>query len=195
MIIKNLYHTSISCSKYNAKINETITVTVKLTDFNGNPVTNKTAKVRCSDGVYFTRETGVTNDNGEATFTLHTVDWGMQNISCNDANVMINVRGGLKKGGINKNNSNIQTLSFYYNQDTVILYIYITNAPTSTTPAQLATITEDILIPDIYFGCPSDGGTDGQIWIDSNGVVYSLFTNANQWIGIQYPRKNTIKKA
>ena len=194
MIISDFYNTNISCSKYNVKINETITVTVELLDFNNEPVKNKEVKVDCSDGVYFTNDTGVTDNTGKVTFTLHTIDWGMQTIHCNNEMIMLNVRGGFKLVSINKNNNNIQSMDCKCTRDTVFFYIYITNAPTSTTPSLLATVVGENNLPYNSIGCPSDGKGDGQVWINSDGGIRCLFNSTSQWIGFQYPKRDSIRK-
>ena len=60
MIISDLYQTKIKCSKYRLSLNETITVTVKLEDFNRNPVTGKSVTL----SVDFGKIMGVLKGNG-----------------------------------------------------------------------------------------------------------------------------------
>ena len=90
MQITDLYQTKITCSTYNANIDSTNTViTVKLIDFNGNAVTNKSVTLTCDKG-YFNKKnstsisgtttksiTLTTNSSGEITGTWTASEWGL----------------------------------------------------------------------------------------------------------------------
>ncbi len=78
MFIDNLYTTKITANKYNLGLDETVTITVTLTDFNGNPVANEPVTLyydkkdnnRSSPPPYLTVRANLTTDsNGVATYT------------------------------------------------------------------------------------------------------------------------------
>ena len=106
MQITDLYQTKITCSTYNANIDSTDTViTVKLIDFNGNAVTNKSVTLTCDKG-YFNKKnstsisgtttksiTLTTNSSGEITGTWTASEWGLCTFSTNNSNAQINVEG------------------------------------------------------------------------------------------------------
>lgn len=107
MIITDLYKTELSSSKYNLSWlksseptddspvlkTETVTITVKLTDFNNNPVKNKSVSVSCDKG-FFTGDvrskTLTTNNSGIATVDYWTWVFEVDVIRCNDQSIMIN---------------------------------------------------------------------------------------------------------
>ena len=107
MIISDLYQTKISCSKYRVSISETITVTVKLEDFNKTAVTGKPVTLSVDYGkiVSVTKGTSgsVSPDNKSATASTSTTgeiavsykaeDWGLCTFSVNNSTASIYVTG------------------------------------------------------------------------------------------------------
>ena len=116
MQITDLYQTKITCSTYNANIDSTNTViTVKLIDFNGNAVTNKSVTLTCDKG-YFNKKnstsisgtttksiTLTTNSSGEITGTWTASEWGLCTFSTNNTNNQVKVSGW--KQIVNQNNT------------------------------------------------------------------------------------------
>ena len=106
MQITDLYQTKITCSTYNANIDSTNTViTVKLIDFNGNAVTNKSVTLTCDKG-YFNKKnstsisgtttksiTLTTNSSGEITGTWTASEWGLCTFSTNTSHTQVIVKG------------------------------------------------------------------------------------------------------
>ena len=106
MQITDLYQTKITCSTYNANIDSTDTViTVKLIDFNGNAVTNKSVTLTCDKG-YFNKKdstpisgtttksiTLTTDSSGEITGTWTASEWGLATFSTNNSNIQIMSHG------------------------------------------------------------------------------------------------------
>ena len=104
MQITDLYQTKITCSTYNANIDSTDTViTVKLIDFNGAAVTNKSVTLTCDKG-YFNKNgstpisgtstksiTATTDSSGEITATWTASEWGLCTFSTNTTNTQIKV--------------------------------------------------------------------------------------------------------
>jgi len=106
MQISDLYQTKITCSTYNANIDSTDTViTVKLIDFNGAAVTNKSVTLTCDKG-YFNKNgstsisgtttksiTATTNSSGEITATWTASEWGLCTFSANSTKSSVKIRG------------------------------------------------------------------------------------------------------
>ena len=106
MQINDLYQTKITCSTYNATIDSANTiVTVRLVDFNGNSVTNKSVTLTCDKG-YFNKNgstsisgtttksiTATTNGSGEITATWTASEWGLCTFSANTSNIQVKVTG------------------------------------------------------------------------------------------------------
>lgn len=122
MQITDLYQTKITCSTYNANIDSTDTViTVKLIDFNGNAVTNKSVTLTCDKG-YFNKKgstsisgtttksiTLTTNSSGEITGTWTASEWGLCTFSTNTVKAQVNIKGYKLVETIISNNLTIKT--------------------------------------------------------------------------------------
>jgi len=113
MIISDLYQTNITCSTYNTTIDSgngstTITVTVKLEDFNKNAVSGKSVTLTVDKG-YFKSVTGTSTTNYSNTTTksvsattksdgtITTVyvpsEWGLATFSANNTKIQIKSSG------------------------------------------------------------------------------------------------------
>lgn len=113
MIISDLYQTNITCSTYNTTIDSgnestTITVTVKLEDFNKNAVTGKSVNLTVDKG-YFKSVTGTnttnysntttksvsatTKSDGIITAVYVPSDWGLCTFSANNSKIQVSVSG------------------------------------------------------------------------------------------------------
>lgn len=109
MVTLNLYQTKITASDYNPSIDDSITVTVTLLDFNGNAVTGTNATITVNQG-YFTKYTrnstdtaisgtstksynGTTGNNGSFTMTYKCSEWGLATFSANNIKTQINTKG------------------------------------------------------------------------------------------------------
>ena len=109
MQISKLYETKITCSDYNPNIDDTITVTVALIDFNGNNVTGTNATITVNQG-YFTKYTrnssdtaisgtstqsytGTTGSDGTFTMTYKCSEWGLATFSAKNHNAQIHIIG------------------------------------------------------------------------------------------------------
>lgn len=139
MQISDLYQTKISCSTYNANIDSTDTVvTVKLIDFNGAAVTNKSVTLTCDKG-YFNKNgstsisgtttksiTATTNSSGEITATWTASEWGLCTFSTNNSNIQIKV-GGWKTA------RNTTDVVVRYNEKYVNVILHTTSAVSCTT--------------------------------------------------------------
>lgn len=107
MIISDLYQTKITCSKYRAKLSDTITVTVKLEDFNKSVVTGKSVTITVDYGkiVSVTKggsgsvtsngksATATTTTTGEIAVSYQAQDWGLCTFSVNNVTSSIYVTG------------------------------------------------------------------------------------------------------
>ena len=135
MQISDLYQTKITCSTYNATIDSTNTViTVKLIDFNGAAVTNKSVTLTCDKG-YFNKNgstaisgtttksiTATTNSSGEITATWTASEWGLCTFSTNNINTQVNV-----KGWRTYNHDHTAVYTVRYNEDWVQLLVNISS--------------------------------------------------------------------
>ena len=102
MIIKKLYETNISINQYEAPLNTSLDVTVKLVDFNGENVTGTSVKLTVDKG-YISRVVGETvsdytntttknvtmntDANGEIKVTYHANTSGLVTFSANNTKV------------------------------------------------------------------------------------------------------------
>ena len=131
--ISNLYQTTITASNYNIDINDTnIPVTIKLTDFNGNPVKQKyISSITISNGVFSDDSTltnGTTNNNGEVSLTFTPTDWGIVTISANNQKIQFHVDGWQKfTPAISTAHSYSQytSVTFYKKKNLCVVYAYI----------------------------------------------------------------------
>ena len=122
MIISDLYQTNITCSTYNTTIDSgngstTITVTVKLEDFNKSPVTTKNVTLTVDKG-YFKSVTGTSTTNysntttksvsattksdGTITAVYVPSEWGLATFSANNTKIQIKSSGWKKIYDSNK---------------------------------------------------------------------------------------------
>ena len=108
MIISDLYKTEIYCNKYDVNIDDTdVSVVVRLTDFNGYPVTGKEVKLEVNKGKMTAvtlgssgsitsngkRITAKTNNNGEIAVSYTANEFGMCTFTANGNNVQLYVSG------------------------------------------------------------------------------------------------------
>ena len=103
MIISDLYQTKISCSKYRMNVSETITVTVKLEDFNKAPVTGKSVTLSVDYGKILSVSKGtggniatggksvtaITSSDGEITVSYQAQDTGLCTFIANNTTTQI----------------------------------------------------------------------------------------------------------
>lgn len=96
MIIKKMYNTLIETPLANINLglntDTTFTVTIKLIDFNGDPVIDTIATVEVFDGVFSNNDTtytSITDTNGE--FNVDVTASEEVFLTCNDASLVINV--------------------------------------------------------------------------------------------------------
>ena len=88
--ITDLYNYSISCSNYNPTIDTDISVTVKVTNQAGNPVTGHTVNILKNNSSW---RSGTTGSNGEFTTTYTCSEWGLTTFSANTTSAQIRVKG------------------------------------------------------------------------------------------------------
>lgn len=88
--ISDLYNYSISCSDYNPTIDSEISVTVKVTNQAGNPVSGQSVSIAKNNVSW---KNGVTGSNGEFTTTYTCSEWGLVTFSANNENIQIKVTG------------------------------------------------------------------------------------------------------
>ena len=164
MIISDLYQTNITCSNYNAKIDSgdgstTITVTVKLEDFNKAPVSGKNVALTVDKG-YFKSVTGTSTTNYSNTTTKSVSattksdgtisavyvpsEWGLATFSANNVNSQIIVKGWKKI--YDSNNTTAWINDEYFR---VGVADYSLNLAKNTGYTNKITVTG--LSPDIYY--------------------------------------------
>ena len=95
--------TSIECSDYNPDIDDSITVTITVTDVYGDAVSGESVLVTASDGNFTqlngsnitnaSSVTGTTNSSGQFTLTYACSEWGLITFSANNTNTQVNVTG------------------------------------------------------------------------------------------------------
>lgn len=88
--ISDLYNYSISCSDYNPTIDSEISVTVKVTNQAGNPVSGQSVSIAKNNVSW---KNGVTGSNGEFTTTYTCSEWGLVTFSANNKNIQVRVTG------------------------------------------------------------------------------------------------------
>ena len=156
MQISKLYETKITCSNYNPNIDDTITVTVALIDFNGNNVTGTNATITVNQG-YFTKYTrnssdtaisgtttktytGTTGTDGTFTMTYNCSEWGLATFSANNTKIQSEVTGWKQ---ISTNTTNDITSVQYCNGEYGYIQVSGTpNADTSQNDKTLMTLTQ-----------------------------------------------------
>lgn len=110
-IISDLYQTKIELSNYQPSIDDTITATVTLLDFNNQPVTGEGVNLACNGNVV---KSANTDTNGQITASISCSEWGVMIFTANEATVTCHVTGWRSKqvlGG----NGGVATL--YVNED------------------------------------------------------------------------------
>ena len=88
--ISDLYNYSISCSDYNPTIDSEISVTVKVTNQAGNPVSGQSVSIAKNNVSW---KNGVTGSNGEFTTTYTCSEWGLVTFSANNSFKQITIQG------------------------------------------------------------------------------------------------------
>ena len=151
MQITDLYQTKITCSTYNANIDSTDTViTVKLIDFNGNAVTNKSVTLTCDKG-YFNKKgstsisgtttksiTLTTNSSGEITGTWTASEWGLCTFSTSNSSQPAHIQVNVTGWRIHTNNSDY---TFLYNHELCELRVHIASTSIPTSPTDFGGFT------------------------------------------------------
>ena len=192
MQITDLYQTKITCSTYNADIDSTNTViTVKLVDFNGAAVTNKSVTLTCDKG-YFNKNgsttisgtttksiTATTNSSGEITATWTASEWGLCTFSANNNTVQVNVTGW------KTDNSGTQDLgTLLYNETTVQFRIAIESQTTISNSMKIFTgqtipnyLKPNKPVSTIGFG----SGQPMIIQVRDNGSIYNRSVDATSY--------------
>ena len=185
MIISDLYQTNITCSNYNATIDSgdgstTITVTVKLEDFNKNAVSGKSVTLTVDKG-YFKSVTGTSTTNysntttksvsattksdGTITAVYVPSEWGLATFSANTTKIQIEISGWKRlyanPGG---------TITIYRNKDLFRLHgtdhsISLTNTKSWQDRMSFA----DYVLPDSHYHCLSSAPDSIFCRILSNG--------------------------
>lgn len=104
--LSSIFRYELTSSSYNPDINGSFTITCKVTDIYGNPVSNKSVTLlenggRLYDGNAVDCSNNITNSNGEATWTIScdniysglSKHWGLRDYSVEDAHCQIRVIG------------------------------------------------------------------------------------------------------
>lgn len=131
----NFYNTNIAVSDYNPTIDTTVTLTITVTNAEGDPVEDASVPVTASEG-QFTKlnnttitaassVTGTTNSSGQFTLTYSCTEWGLITFSAkNHIHLQIRVTGyKLIKSTTNdliklyRNDNQIQCVLFSSNDD------------------------------------------------------------------------------
>lgn len=96
-------HYSLTSSNYNPSIDSTVTLTVTVTDHNGDGVSGESVLVTASEGTFTqlngsditsaSSVTGTTNSSGQFTLTYSCTEWGLITFSANNTNNQIRVSG------------------------------------------------------------------------------------------------------
>lgn len=141
MIISDLYETEITCSNYNPSIDaENIQVTVRLVDFNKNPVPDKDVTLTVDKGSFTAvasttvasvsanakNITAKTNSEGKIIGIYKASEWGICTFNANNTNIQINVTGYKLVQSIPSSAtcySGTCSIKEYRNQDTVCVVV------------------------------------------------------------------------
>lgn len=174
MFIKNFYVTEIDCSKYNIKYNETITVTVRLLDFNNNPVVGESITINSSRSLgTLSNTTGVTDSNGEFTVQYTGINWGIDTLKCNGASVGVRIIGGRKSHTYTPSRSGL-TVNIIESSDMIGIGLNGTVSGSSS-PLGYGSIPSSIA-PSNNIVIPSQGAY-GQLIIRASGSLETLIEN------------------
>ena len=100
---ENYKITDIEASDYNPNIDNSITVTITVTDVYGDAISDESVTVTASEGNFTqlngsditaaSSVTGTTNSSGQFTLTYTCSEWGLSTFSANNINNQINVVG------------------------------------------------------------------------------------------------------
>ena len=103
IVKKTTIHYGLIASNYNPTIDSTVTLTVIVTDSNGDALEGVDATVTASDGNFTQLDgtnitsassvTGTTDSNGQFTLTYSCTEWGLITFSTNNENIQIRVNG------------------------------------------------------------------------------------------------------
>ena len=95
--------TNIEASDYNPSIDDSITLTITVTDVYEDPVTGESVTVTASEGTFTQLNgssitaaatvTGTTNSSGQFTLTYTCTEWGLITFSANNQSTQVNVIG------------------------------------------------------------------------------------------------------
>ena len=99
---ENYKITDIEASDYNPNIDNSITVTITVTDVYGDAISDESVTVTASEGNFTqlngsditaaSSVTGTTNSSGQFTLTYTCSEWGLITFSANNTNTQINVQ-------------------------------------------------------------------------------------------------------
>ena len=100
---ENYELTKIECSDYNPNIDDSITLTITVTDVYDDPIDGENVTVTASEGTFTqlngsditsdSSVTGTTNSSGQFTLTYNCSEWGLITFSANNINTQIRVTG------------------------------------------------------------------------------------------------------
>lgn len=191
MLIGNLYNTKISADKYNLALDERVTITIELTDFNGDPVVNTSVNVYESRTIAQKEpkeknKTYTTNADGVITFTKTEGKPAKYIYECNGSRIELKWDGWLERS------INITGISLYESFDFIRIRIATGNTAVTTSWKTLGTIAEEFrpyqcVNSQIYYG-PNTIVTvrdNGQIMI--RDVTRSWTPNVG--CEVYYPKK------
>ena len=137
--ITDLYNYQISASKYNVDIDTDVTITVKVTNQQGNPVVGVTVPVLKDNEAWKSGTTGV---NGTFSLTYTADTWGLVMFSTNNNNLQIKV------DGFKLIQSNV-TYALYVDESTHIAQIRVVRTGVTIVSGH-SFIYSDFVIPTKY---------------------------------------------
>ena len=199
MILSDLYVTDISCNTYNMSIENTLKVTVTLTDYNDEPIVGKEVSVFTSNGVFLESDSkgfvGETDDDGVVEVTYKPSDWGNHIISSNDSSVQVHVVGGWKPiENINKG-VQLESINGYYNQDTVRLEFIVKNSVINENETIATLPNIDFIKPSKVVCFPAHLANKAEFYLNSNGELKGCGSPSNinkQYMGVYYARSKLV---
>lgn len=100
---ENYKITNIECSDYNPNIDNSITVTITVTDVYGDAISDESVTVTASEGNFTQLNgsditasdsvTGTTNSSGQFTLTYNCTSWGLITFTANNTSTQVHVTG------------------------------------------------------------------------------------------------------
>ena len=100
---ENYELTKIECSDYNPNIDDSITLTIILTDVYDDPIDGENVTVTASEGTFTqlngsditsaSSVTGTTNSSGQFTLTYNCSEWGLITFTANNKTTQVKVGG------------------------------------------------------------------------------------------------------